>query len=75
MIVEFDAVQRRASVDDPVDPSVEVGEHMVGRRCADMARPIGRGRGERPTGGLDQSAGGRMGRRPQRQCVKPRARK
>ena len=71
-IVELDAVQRRAGVEDPVDPSVEVGEHMVGRRRADMARPIGRGRGERPTSGLDQGAGDRMVRRPQGQRIEPR---
>ena len=67
-------MSRRPGVEDPVDPAVEIGENMRGRRRADAARTIGRRRGERRSRRLDQRAGRLVRRNPERERIEAGAR-
>ena len=71
---QFDAAARRAAVEDPVDPAVEVGGDMGGGGRADAAGAVGRGRGERDARRRDQRLRDRVIGRAQRQRLEPGAR-
>ena len=73
-IVEFEAIAAWAAVEDPVDPAVEIGEHMSGGGRAYPARPVGGRRGERDARRLDQRARRLVRRRAQRHAVETGAR-
>ena len=49
----FEPVTRRPGIENAIDPAVEIGEHMNGRRRADMAGAVGGGRRKRNAGRLD----------------------
>ena len=63
MIVEFDADPRRAAVKDQIDASAEIGQNVGGRRRADPAGAVRRGRDEGNRRRLDQRPRDRVARR------------
>ena len=70
----FEAMAAWPSVEDPVDPAVEIGDDMSGGRRAYGAGSVGGGRRERDASRLDQRARRFVRRRANRHRVKAGAR-
>lgn len=58
----FDAVFRRACVENGIDAALEIAENVSGGGWADVAEDVGAGRGDRYTSRADQLEGDRMRR-------------
>ena len=69
----FNAALAGPAIKDQVDLPVQVLFHVLRRRRADMAGPVGRGRDQRLAESLDQGAGAGMGGHAQGNRVEARA--